>query len=342
MSVRSPEVPSVEEDDSILNTEEMSSSQDMEEAYEELIEDLVDVVVSGRKSDNFKELMDTLAVAGTYSSRNKFLIKVQNPSVIGPFNGYKQWINQFGRVPDEGTSALWVLAPNTVDYCNKSDEKAKYCNECEDDCEDTRSILTGFRSVPTFAYSQTVELDDKDKPEGVKDISVISQKDVETDIEEEQLLEWYENLISEYESRGFDVSEIDDKEDWKISSGARGFFEHDDSSITVRNFRIGKEGNGVDLAERLSTLIHEVAHSYLSHDEEDISDGKKEMEAEAVAYVVCQRIDIETDAGVYISSHLNSEISDLKNREKIRDTVEDSVERIGEVSGEILEAVRGV
>lgn len=340
MSVQSFERANAEDRSSILDVEDMSSSDDMEDAYEGLVDTLVDVVVEGRKSDSFEELMDTLAVAGTYSSQNKFLIKVQDPNVVGPFNGYNQWINNFGRVPEEGTSALWVLAPNIVEYCNESDEKVEYCSDCEEDCEDTREVLVGFSSVPTFAYSQTVELSDEDKPNNIKDISVISEKEAQSEVDEKKLSTWYNNLISSYEEQGYDVEEVTEIDDWKISTGARGFFEHDDGSVTVRNFRIGDESEAVQIAERLSTLIHEVAHSYLSHDEENMSDGKKEMEAEAVAYVVCNRLNIDTDAGVYISNHLHSEIEDLTDREQVRGVVQESVERIGDVSGRILESIR--
>lgn len=284
--------------------------------------------------------MDTLAVAETYSTQNKFLIKLQDPNAIGPFNGYNQWINNFGRVPEEGSSALWILAPNIVEYCNKSDEKVDYCSECEEDCGDTRKVLVGFSSVPTFAYSQTVELPDEDKSDNIKDISVITEKEAQSDVNEEKLSIWYNNLIGSYEGQGYDVREVTEIDGWRISTGARGFFEYKNGSVTVRNFRVGDESKDVQIAERLSTLIHEVAHSYLSHDEENISDSKEEMEAEAVAYVVCNRLNIETDSGVYISNHLNSEIEDLTDREQVRELVQESVERIGDVSGRILESIR--
>lgn len=110
--------------------------------------------------------------------------------------------------------------------------------------------------------------------------------------------------------------------------------------VTVRNFRVENENKSVDIAERFSTLVHEVAHSLLSHDEVSISDGRKEMEAEAVAYIVCQRLNIETDAVVYISNHLRNEVSDVSDRSEVREIVEGSIERIGEISGQILEEIR--
>lgn len=324
---------------SILEVGDMGSSEDMENAYEELIEELVDEVVEGRKSENFRQLMETLAVAGTYSSRNKFLIKAQNPDVVGPFNGYNQWINEFGRVPDKGSDALWILAPIMVTYCEETNQKAKYCDECEEGCDDTYKLMVGCKSVTTFAYSQTVELSEEDKPENTKDISVISEKNAEATGDDKDVHYWYQNLTEFYENKGFGVSEIDDMENWELSTGARGFFEHNDRGVTVRNFKVEEDSDSVDIASRFSTLTHEVAHSLLRHDEETLSDSKKELEAEAVSYVVCQRLGIQTDSGVYIANHLRNE-ADLTNRKDVRKLVKQSVERIGEVSSEVLEGIR--
>lgn len=339
MSLQKAEKANTVDTSSILEVGNMSSSEDMENAYEELVEELVDEVVDGRNSENFQELMDTLAVAGTYSARNKFLIKAQNPDVIGPFNGYNQWINEFGRVPEEGSEALWILAPVMVTYCEETDQRAKYCDECDGKCEETYKVMVDCKSVTTFAYSQTVELSEEDKPEDTKDISVISEKTAEATADNETIHTWYQNLVQSYENKGFDVSEIDDAEDWKLSTGARGFFEHGDRGVTVRNFKVRAESESVDIAERFSTLAHEVAHSLLRHDEENLSDAKKELEAEAVAYIVCQRLGIQTDAGVYIANHLHNE-ADVTDRENVRELIEDSIERIGEISSQILEGVR--
>lgn len=328
------------ENKSIYNVEKMGSSDDMQTAYDGLVDTLANEVVNGRESDSFDELMDALAVAGSYSTRNKYLIRVQNSNVIGPFNGYNQWIEDFGRIPEEGSNALWILAPKTVNYCEESDDPAKYCEECEDSCENVKNAVVGFKSVPTFAYSQTVELPEEKKPDDVKDISVISNKDVSTREDREKVANWYSDLVGFYEEMGFEVDEISSIEDWDLSSSARGFFEHGDKGVTIRNFRVGDNNESVDIAERFSTLVHEVAHSLLSHDEVSISNGKKEMEAEAVAYIVCQRFNIETDSGVYISNHLRNEVSDVSDRSEVSEIVEDSIERIGDISGQILEAVR--
>lgn len=328
------------QENSILNVGEMNSCDDMENAYNKLLSDLVDAIIEGYDSDRFTELMDTLAIAGSYSTKNKFLIQAQNTDVIGPFNGYNQWINNFGRIPEKGTDALWILAPCTMKYCDKSDDPCKYCDDCDDKCDNTRDVVVGYKSVTTFAYSQTVEMSEEDKPDDTKDITVLSQKKATSEVDKKKLNELYNELIQLYERFGFNVNEISSKENWDISSSARGYYEHKNDNISVRNFRLSEKSESVNIEERISTLIHEIAHYLLDHKNEDLSDSKMEMEAESVAYIVCQSLNINTDAGVYISSHLQNEISNLTEREEVKDIVQDSIDRIGETSSKILEGIR--
>ena len=49
-------------------------------------------------------------------------------------------------------------------------------------------------------------------------------------------------------------------------------------------------------AQTVKTLVHEIAHSLL-HNDGDTSSQVKEVEAESVAYTVCQHLGI--DSGVY-------------------------------------------
>lgn len=338
MSLQKAEKASTENASSILEVGNIRSSEDMERAYEQLVEDLVDEVIEGRKSERFQELMDTLAVSGNYSTLNKFLIKAQNPDAIGPFNGYNQWINEFGRIPEKGSEALWILAPIMVTYCEETEKRAKYCDECDGRCEETYKLTVDFKSVKTFAYSQTAELSEEEKPEATKEVSVISENTAEATTDSKTIQSWYQNLIESYENKGFDVMEIDNIKDWSLSTGASGFFKHGNRTVVVRNFKIG-ESEPVDIEERFSTVVHEIAHSLLRHDESDLSEARKELEAEAVAYIVGQRLGIQTDSGVYISSHLHDEL-DVTDREKVREIVENSIERIGDISSQILEGVR--
>lgn len=320
---------------SILRARDMESAEEMEEVYEDLISELVDVVLQGKDSEEFKELMNTLGTVGNYSSRNKALIKIQSKGkdIVGPFNGYNQW-KQFGRVPKKGSDALWILAPVKLTYCDESEERAKYCSECDDRCEDTHKRMVGTKGVKTFAYSQTTELDEK--PSDVQDLSPICKRQTETDENKEVLKELYENLKVSVEQSGNDVLEVDNPNEWKLISSARGYDYDHGSEIGIRNFDIGNPEESIDIDSRLATLIHEVAHLLL-HREEPRSSAVMEMEAECVSYAVCQNLGIKTDSGVYISNHLQSELGNDMDRESVRELVQESIERIGKTVSEIYD-----
>lgn len=89
---------------------------------------------------------------------------------------------------------------------------------------------------------------------------------------------------------------------------------------------------GLTAAEELSVLAHELAHEKLHKNWENMPKDKKvrETEAEAVAFVVCHGIGLDTNSA-------NSDYIQLYNGDK--KTLMESLERIQTTASEILEAV---
>jgi antirestriction protein ArdC len=89
---------------------------------------------------------------------------------------------------------------------------------------------------------------------------------------------------------------------------------------------------GLTAAEELSVLAHELAHENLHKNRENMPKDKKvrETEAEAVAFVVCHAIGLDTNSA-------SSDYIQLYNGDK--DTLMESLERIQKTASEILEAV---
>lgn len=310
-----------------------SDKEGMEEAYESLIQKIVSEIKNGSKTDSFKKTVDCLSITGSYSARNKALIYMQKPDVVGPFNGYKQW-KQFGRVPEKGSSAIWILAPINIKYCNESNEPVKYCEKC-DTCTESHYRMVGTRSVKTFAYSQTVELADEDKPENVKDISIVTEKNISTEKEKEKIQNAYNKLINFAEEQGMEVTEISDISEWSISK-SRGSYNPQTNKIKIRNFKIGNDAEKIPVESRFSTLVHEIAHGLLHNNmEKNLSKKQKELEAESVAYGVCKWFGIETESGVYISTFFKNELESNESEEYIKERVENSIERIAETISNI-------
>jgi len=86
----------------------------------------------------------------------------------------------------------------------------------------------------------------------------------------------------------------------------------------IRAYRIKLNAN-YDLATRYATLAHELGHIYCGHvgadssgrwpDRHGLNQAQKEVEAEAVAWLVCQRNGVETRSREYLNEYLN--IADL-------------------------------
>ncbi len=89
---------------------------------------------------------------------------------------------------------------------------------------------------------------------------------------------------------------------------------------------------GLTAAEEFSVLAHEAAHEALHHNRDNMPKGKKirETEAEAVAFVVCQGIGLDTNSA-------SSDYIQLYNGDK--ETLLESLGRIQKTASEILEAV---
>ncbi|MHC4538657.1 MAG: DUF1738 domain-containing protein [Planctomycetota bacterium] len=89
---------------------------------------------------------------------------------------------------------------------------------------------------------------------------------------------------------------------------------------------------GLTAAEEFSVLIHEAAHEILHRDKENRPKEKKtrETEAEAVAFVVCHGVGLDTNTA-------SSDYIQLYNGDK--ETLVKSLERIQRTASEILEAV---
>jgi len=90
-------------------------------------------------------------------------------------------------------------------------------------------------------------------------------------------------------------------------------------TITIRS--------GLTPAQDFSVKVHELAHEFIHHSGEKLSKPQKETEAEAVAYVVCQSIGLDTNTAFsdYIQLHKGD-----------KETLIASIQRIKDISGKIL------
>ena len=206
--------------------------------------------------------------------------------------GYRKWEKEFERHVKKGETAIRILAPWT--------HKKKVEDENGDESEITWMT---FRPVPVFDYSQT---EGKELP----DICGRLTGDVD------------EDLLEKVKS----ISPVPVAFE-NIAGSAYGYFSRTEGRIVVKN----------DIARQhqLKTLIHEIAYATLhckGAELEKADRNTKEVQAESVAYVVCQYLGIDTSDysfGYVAAWSKDREVKELQaNLELIRQTAGELIEQI--------------
>src|SRR5690349_18923202 len=222
---------------------------------------LVAALESG-ESEVLTEYLNAMARFHTYSFGNIMLIARQKPTATR-VAGIRTW-NSLGRFVKRGEKGILILAPMVGRKAQRRDEIATEI-ETANAAEERKSIqeLYGFRAVYVFDVDQT---EGKELP---------SLTDVRGDV-----TGFRERLIEYVGSQGIKLSYSEKIAPAKgLSSGKR---------ITLLT--------GMQPAEEFSTLVHKLAHEMLHRSERRTLTTKqvRETEAEAVAFVVCQSLGLET------------------------------------------------
>jgi len=107
-------------------------------------------------------------------------------------------------------------------------------------------------------------------------------------------------------------------------SDTNGFFDPTAQRISIKN--------GLPQAQTIKTLIHEIAHAIMHGGEEKMDPRVREIEAESVAYTVCQRFGI--DASDYSFGYIAGWSASHDTRE-----LQASMERICRASDQLISAL---
>src|SRR5438105_9336457 len=220
----------------------------------EAVSYLVAALESGQ-SDVLTQYLNAMARFHNYSFGNIMLIARQKPQATN-VAGIRTW-NSLGRSVKRGEKGILILAPMI------GRKKTEGATESTADAKESTAQLYGFRAVYVFDISQT---------EG-KDLPALTE--VEGDV-----TGYRERLVKFVEAQSIELRYSD-----KIGS-AKGLSQG--GKITLLS--------GMQPAEEFSTLVHEIGHEMLHRGERRTLTTKslRETEAEAVAFVVCQAIGLDT------------------------------------------------
>lgn len=229
----------------------------MNKYMEELTQMLQTGLEEYATSEKYRDLLRVMSLFHNYSVNNCLLIALQCPHA-SYVAGYTSWRNNFHRQVKKGEKAIRIISP------------IKYKKKNEEDEEEER---IGFKSASVFDISSTYQIPDMEPVQiGVEDL--------------QGHIENYKDFLHAFQS----VSPV--PVDFRLFNGdARGYYSDVEKIIVVQD--------GMTERQSVKTLIHEIAHAML-HTKEQLQEHKKdrkqkELEAESVAYVVCEHYGFDSE-----------------------------------------------
>ena len=255
--------------------DERTEKQKVQEITDKLEEGLKELF----ESEKYKTYLSTMSKFHNYSFNNTLLIAMQKPEAT-LVAGYKAWQKNFERHVNKGEKAIRILAPAPYKLKEERDKLDPVTGEMMFDengmpqKEQVEVTIPAFRAVSVFDVSQT---DGKPIPE----------------LEAQELLstvEGYEDFVQALMNVAPVPIGFED-----IPGDSKGYFHTEEKRIAVQE--------NMSESQTLKTMVHEVAHSMLHNKEINRDDlmeapakdrNTKEVEAESVAYTVCQHFGIDT------------------------------------------------
>ena len=255
--------------------DERTEKQKVQEITDKLEEGLKELF----ESEKYKTYLSTMSKFHNYSFNNTLLIAMQKPEATLVAR-YKAWQKNFERHVNKGEKAIRILAPAPYKIKEERDKLDPVTGEMMFDengmpqKEQVEVTIPAFRAVSVFDVSQT---DGKPIPE----------------LEAQELLstvEGYEDFVQALMNVAPVPIGFED-----IPGDSKGYFHTEENRISVQE--------NMSESQTLKTMVHEVAHSILHNKEINRDDlmeapvkdrNTKEVEAESVAYTVCQHFGIDT------------------------------------------------
>lgn len=246
-------------------------------------------------SENFRNYLRTCMKFHSYSINNCLLIASQMPGAT-QVAGYGDWQKKFKRQVRKGEKGIRILAPIPC----KFDVDVP---TADGGSEKQHIEFMRFKMVSVFDISQT---DGEDLPKICKELTGTVAD--------------YDTMIEKLTAIAGIPVEFDE-----IRGGAHGYYSPKQQKIVIQT--------GMPQEQTVKTLIHEIAHSILHNPEafHDIPGHIKEMQAESVAYIVCDAAGIDSSdySFEYVASWAMEDTKALTEQmDIVRKTAESITERL--------------
>ena len=275
-------------------------------------------------SERYREYLRVMSKFHNYSFNNTLLIAMQKPdaSLVA---GFSAWKNNFGRNVIKGQKGIKIIAPSP--YKVKQEMKKIDPHTQQPIIGKDGKPVTEEKEITIPAY-KVVSVFDVSQTEG-KELPDIAVDELTGDVER------YRDFFAALEKTspvpiGFE----------QIPGSSHGYYHLEDKRIAL--------DEGMSELQTLKTLIHEIAHAKLHdidlnaplEDLENRPDRRtREVQAESVAYAVCQHYGLDTSDysfGYVAGWSAGRELAELKSSlETIRSTAAEIINSIDEHLQEI-------
>ena len=267
-------------------------------------------------SERYREYLKVMSKFHNYSFNNTLLIAMQKPdaSLVA---GFSAWKNNFGRNVMKGQKGIKIIAPSPfkikqeVEKIDPHTQKPVIGKDGKPVTEEKEIKIPAYKVVSVFDVSQT---------EG-KELPDIAVDELTGDVDR------YKDFLAALEETSPVPIAFEN-----IGGGSHGYYHLEDKRIAINE--------GMSELQTLKTAIHEIAHAKLHDidlnapkDEQPRVDRRtREVEAESVAYTVCQHYGLDTSDysfGYVAGWSSGRELSELKS----------SLETIRSAAAEIINSI---
>lgn len=284
----------------------MTKEEKTKQAFEMIEQGVKDVY----SSDNFRKYLSCCSKFHSYSLNNTLLILAQKPDAT-LVAGYNAWQRNFNRHVDKGERGLIILAPVTskiTQLMDKADEDGNpLLDENGDPIKEERVInQLRFTTTTVFDISQT---SGEPLPSLIHNLTGSSDEIL-------AFIDSVKNICT------IPIDYHSPSKDAVLAGGAKGYY-----SIAEDRIVLNMELEDMQIAK---TLIHEYSHSIL-HKTTDKDSDQREIEAESLAFVLCDHFGIDTSdySFGYIASYAAQDEAKLKTiLSNIQSTAHEMIDKL--------------
>ena len=252
------------------------NSQNSADRMKEITDRLETGIQELFESERYKAYLTSMAKFHSYSFNNTLLIAMQGGQLVA---GYNKWRDDFHRNVKRGEKGIKILAPapyKVKKEVPKLDEQGQPVMDKDGNpvTEKKEIQVPAFKIVSVFDVSQT---------EG-EPLPSIGVDELAGSVEQ------YEDFFKALEQTSPVPIGFED-----IPGGSHGYYHLTEKRIAIQE--------GMSELQTLKTAIHEIAHSKLhaidpeapAIEQADRPDSRtREVQAESVAYAVCQHYGLDT------------------------------------------------